>query len=282
MKLLKNTSKLISLFLLLLLSFIYTDKVFSEARNKDPIMQEVISYKNKNDILPIEPTVNDNEIIIGVSGMVVNEKESYRNMKDDDSFDKNKIVYDKKPPKTSILNNYDYYIKKGNDKNNVASIIFKVTSDDNIDEILSLVAKTGVKVNFFIDGAYLEKNVETAFSMVNLNCEIYNLGYDGKYSKSMINVTNNLIESITLKDSKYCLNEEKNDDYKKLCKSKKMYSILPTLIDPTIFDLKENLEKGIIISYDLSNYNYNEFKLMINTITSRGYKIETLSKMLTE
>ena len=35
-------------------------------------------------------------------------------------------------------------------------------------------------------------------------------------------------------------------------------------------------------SYDLSNYNYNEFKLMINTITSRGYKIETLSKMLTE
>lgn len=282
MKLLKNTSKLISLFLLLLLSFIYTDKVFSEARNKDPIMQEVISYKNKNDILPIEPTVNDNEITIGVSGMVVNEKESYKNMKNDDSFDENKIVYDKKPPKTSISNNYDYYIKKGNDKNNVASIIFKVTSDDNIDEILSLVAKTGVKVNFFIDGAYLEKNVETAFSMVNLNCEIYNLGYDGKYSKSMINVTNNLIESITLKDSKYCLNEEKNDDYKKLCKSKKMYSILPTLIDPTIFDLKENLEKGIIISYDLSNYNYNEFKLMINTITSRGYKIETLSKMLTE
>ena len=282
MKLLKNTSKLISLFLLLLLSFIYTDKVFSEARNKDPIMQEVISYKNKNDILPIEPTVNDNEIIIGVSGMVVNEKESYKNMKNDDSFDENKIVYDKKPPKTSISNNYDYYIKKGNDKNNVASIIFKVTSDDNIDEILSLVAKTGVKVNFFIDGSYLEKNVETAFSMVNLNCEIYNLGYDGKYSKSMIGVTNNLIESITLKDSKYCLNEEKNDDYKKLCKSKKMYSILPTLIDPTIFDLKENLEKGIIISYDLSNYNYNEFKLMINTITSRGYKIETLSKMLTE
>ena len=264
MKLLKNTSKLISLFLLLLLSFIYTDKVFSEARNKDPIMQEVISYKNKNDILPIEPTVNDNEIIIGVSGMVVNEKESYKNMKDDDSFDKNKIVYDKKTPKTSILNNYDYYIKKGNDK------------------ILSLVAKSGVKVNFFIDGAYLEKNVETAFSMVNLNCEIYNLGYDGKYSKSMIGVTNNLIESITLKDSKFCLNEEKIDDYKKLCKSKKMYSILPTLIDPTILDLKENLEKGIIISYDLSNYNYNEFKLMINTITSRGYKIETLSKMLTE
>ena len=67
----------------MLLSFIYTDKVFSEARNKDPIMQEVISYKNNNDILPIEPTVNDNEIIIGVSGMVVNEKESYKNMKDE-------------------------------------------------------------------------------------------------------------------------------------------------------------------------------------------------------
>ena len=49
----------------------------------------LFQYKNNNDILPIEPTVNDNEIIIGVSGMVVNEKESYKNMKDDDSFNKN-------------------------------------------------------------------------------------------------------------------------------------------------------------------------------------------------
>lgn len=279
---LKNASKLASLFLLLLLSFIYTDKVFTEARNNNPVMKEVISYKEKNDVEPIEPKIHDDEIILGLSGMVVDEKASYNNMKKAGKFDKNKIVYEERLPKTSISKNYDYYITKGNDKNEFATLIFKVTSDENVDEILKLVAKTGVKVNFFVDGMWLEKNVETAFSMVNLDCEVYNLGYDESYSKSMISVTNNLIESITLKDSKYCLNENKNDDDKKLCKKKKMYSITPTLINPSISDIKENLEKGIIISYDLSNYDYSKFKLMINTITSRGYEIKGLSDLISE
>lgn len=279
---LKNASKLASLFLLLLLSFIYTDKVFTEARNNNPIMKEVMQYKEKNDVEPMEPKIHDDEIILGLSGMVVNTKASYNNMKNDGKFDKNKIVYEEKLPKTSISKTYDYYITKGNNKNEVATLIFKITGDENVDEILKLVAKTGVKLSFFVDGQWLEQNVETAFSMINLDCEIYNLGYDGSYSKSMISVTNNLIESISLKDSKYCLNENKNDDDKELCKKKKMYSITPTLTNPSITDIKENLEKGIIISYDLAEYDYSKFNLMLNTITSRGYEIKGLSETIKE
>lgn len=277
----KNTIKLFSLFLLLLLSFIYTDKVFNEARGNDPLMKEVISYKKAHDVKPVEPKIKDDEMILGMSGLIINEEKSYKNMKEDDTFNKQKLVYDKKNPNTSITKTYDYYITNGISKNMV-SIIFKVNNSTNVSELLSLLAKTDVTVNFFIDGSYLEKNVETAFSMVNLNSEIYNLGYDNKYSKSMISVTNNLIESITLKDSLFCLNSAKNDDYKDICASKKMLTISPTLVNPSITDLKKDLSKGVMIVYDLDEFDTSKFNFIINVIESRGYKIKGLSKLINE
>lgn len=277
----KNTIKLFSLFLLLLLSFIYTDKVFNEARGNDPLMKEVISYKKAHDVKPVEPKIKDDEMILGMSGLIINEEKSYKNMKEDDTFNKQKLVYDKKNPNTSITKTYDYYITNGISKNMV-SIIFKVNNSTNVSELLSILAKTNVTVNFFIDGSYLEKNVETAFSMVNLNSEIYNLGYDNKYSKSMISVTNNLIESITLKDSLFCLNEVKNDNYKDICASKKMLTISPKLVNPNITDLKKNLSKGVIIVYDLDEFDTSKFNFIINVIESRGYKIKGLSKLINE
>lgn len=277
----KNTIKLFSLFLLLLLSFIYTDKVFNEARGNDPLMKEVISYKKAHDVKPVEPKIKEDEMILGMSGLIINEEKSYKNMKEDDTFNKQKLVYDKKNPNTSITKTYDYYITNGISKNMV-SIIFKVNNSTNVSELLSLLAKTNVTVNFFIDGSYLEKNVETAFSMVNLNSEIYNLGYDNKYSKSMISVTNNLIESITLKDSLFCLNEVKNDNYKDICASKKMLTLSPKLVNPSITDLKKNLSKGVMIVYDLDEFDTSKFNFIINVIESRGYKIKGLSKLINE
>lgn len=277
----KNTIKLVSLFLLLLLSFIYTDKVFNEARGNDPLMKEVISYKRAHDVKPVEPKIKDDEMILGMSGLIINEEKSYKNMKEDDSFNKQKLVYDKTKPNTSITKTYDYYITNGISKNMV-SIIFKVNNSTNVSELLSLLAKTNVTVNFFIDGSYLEKNVETAFSMVNLNSEIYNLGYDNKYSKSMISVTNNLIESITLKDSLFCLNEIKNDNYKDICASKKMLTLSPKLVNPSITDLKKDLSKGVMIVYDLDEFDTSKFNFIISVIESRGYKIKGLSKLINE
>ncbi len=277
----KNVIKLASLFLLLLLSFIYTDKVFNEARGNDPLMKEVISYKRVHDVKPVEPKIKDDEMILGMSGLIINEEKSYKNMKEDDSFNKQKLVYDKAKPNASITKTYDYYITNGISKNMV-SIIFKVNNSTNVSELLSLLAKTNVTVNFFIDGSYLEKNVETAFSMVNLNSEIYNLGYDNKYSKSMISVTNNLIESITLKDSLFCLNSAKKDDYKDICASKKMLTISPKLVNPSISDLKKNLSKGVMIAYDLDEFDTSKFNFIINVIESRGYKIKGLSKLINE
>lgn len=278
----KTASKLTSLFLLLVLSFVYTDKVFSSVKENDPIMQDVVSYKQEHDINATEPIINGDELILGYSGIVINKDESYKKMKNEDKFDEKNIVYESVYPKNTISKTYDYYIKQGNPSKKQVALIFKIDDSTNLDKLLSLVAKTNVSVNFFLDGAWLEKNVETAFSMVNLGCEIYNLGYNGEYTKQAISATNNLIESISLKDSLYCLNEEKNDEEKDICKKKKMHSISSTLVDPSFTQLKNGLVKGAIISYDLSNYDIDKFVLSVNSITNRGYNITSLSKVISE
>ena len=280
--LLKYASKLLGIFLLLLLSFIYTEKVINEARDNDPIMKSVIKYKKENDIKPEEPIINGDELFLGVSGLLVNKKKSYKNMKKDNMFNDEKISYYKINPKTSITNNYNYFITKGNNKKKYIAIIFKINSNRNIDSLLSLAKKNNVILNFFIDGAWLENNVDFAFKINSIGSEIYNLGYNNVYSKNMIKVTNNLIESITLKKSNLCLNEEKNNDYKEICKKNKMISITPLINDFSITEVKKNLENGQMILYDLTTYDLTKFNLLISIIESRGYEITGLSKLINE
>lgn len=278
----KGAAKLAGLFLLLVLSFIYTDSVFDSAKKSDPVMKNIINYKKNNDTLGVEPIIKNDEMVIGYTGLVVNEDESYKKMKEEDKFDESKIVFDKALPKTTISKTYDYYIKQGNPAKKEVAIVFRIKNSNGVDELLKQIAKTNVTASFFIDGAWLEKNVETAFSIVNLSCDIYNLGYDGIYQKNLISVTNNLIESISLKDSTFCLLEDKNEEAKELCKGKKMHTIIPTINDPTLSELKNGLVKGAIISYDVENFDAKKLSLIVKAIVSKGYKIISLSNVVNE
>ena len=279
----KKTIKLTGLLMLLLLSFIYTDRVFSSARASDPVMLEVINYKKKKDVTPVEPTINGDEIILGASGIVVDTKKSYNNMKDNDRFDEEKIVYESKRPKDTITNTYKYYIKKGNSSKKRVAIIFKISDDQKkYDNLLASLSKRGVNVSFFVDGIWLSNNVDMAFEMTNQGHELYNLGYNGLYDKKMISVTNNLIESITLKNSNFCLNDNKDNDSKKVCDKKRMHTLISTLNSPSISELKEGLTSGAIISYDASEFDISNIGIIINTITSRGYEIKPLSSIIKE
>ena len=61
-----------------------------------------------------------------------------------------------------------------------------------------------------------------------------------------------------------------------------MYSIYPTLINPNFLELKKNLESGIIISYNLDDFNISNFKYIYDIIYSRGLKIDYLKNVLNE
>lgn len=278
----KSTIKLLSLLLLLIFSFIYTDKVFDEARKNDPIMKQVINYKKKNDKNVIEPTIKDDEIILGMSGLVVDEELSYKKMKSDDSFSKKNIVYKKKLPDNSITKDNKYYITKGNGKNKKVSIILKVSNKTNINFVKSVILNSNYNLSFFIDSNFINDNLNLVYQIIDKGYEVYNYGINGAYDGKNISKYNKLIESMSLKKALYCLNEKKNEESKEACDSKKMYSIKPNIIEPDFSSLKKEISSGSIISYDMDYLSLNDLLLSFKVITSRGYEIESLSTLLTE
>lgn len=278
----KSTIKLLSLLLLLIFSFIYTDKVFDEARKNDPLMKQVINYKKKNDKNVIEPTIKDDEIILGMSGLVVDEELSYKKMKSDDSFSKKNIVYKKKLPDNSITKDNKYYITKGNSKNKKVSIILKVSNKTNINFVKSVILNSNYNLSFFIDGNFINDNLNLVYQIIDKGYEVYNYGINGAYDGKNISKYNKLIESMSLKKVLYCLNEKKNEESKEACDSKKMYSIKPNIIEPNFSSLKKEISSGSIISYDMDYLSLNDLLLSFKVITSRGYEIEKLSTLLTE
>lgn len=278
----KNTIKLLSLLLLLIFSFIYTDKVFDEARKNDPLMKKVMNYKKKTDGNVIEPIIRDDEIILGMSGLVVDAELSYKKMKTDDKFNKKNVVYKKKLPDNSITKDNKYYITKGNGKNKKVSIILKVSYKTNTNTIKKILASSNYNLTFFIDNNFINDNLDFVFSVINNGYEVYNYGLNGVYDKNSLSKYNKLIESMSLKKAVYCLNEEKNKESKNVCDLKKMYSIKPNIIDPDLSSLKRKISSGSIVSYDLDYFSLNDLLLSFKTITSRGYEIESLSTLLTE
>ena len=278
----KNTIKLLSLLLLLIFSFIYTDKVFDEARKNDPLMHQVMNYKKKNDKNVIEPTIKDDEIILGMSGLIVDAELSYKKMKSNDSFNKKNIVYKKKLPDNSITKNNKYYITKGNSKNKKVSIILKVSYKTNTNLIKSVISSSNYNLVFFIDSNFINDNLDLVYQVIDKGYEVYNYGLNGVYDSKNISKYNKLIESMSLKKAVYCLNEEKNEESKKVCDSKKMYSIKPNIIEPDLSSLKKEISSGSIISYDLDSLSLNDLLISFKAITSRGYEIEKLSTLLTE
>lgn len=278
----KSTIKLLSLLLLLIFSFIYTDKVFDEARKNDPIMKQVINYKKKNDKNVIEPTIKDDEIILGMSGLVVDAELSYKKMKSDDSFSKKNIVYKKKLPDNSITKDNKYYITKGNGKNKKVSIILKVSNKTNINFVKSVILNSNYNLSFFIDSNFINDNLNLVYQIIDKGYEVYNYGINGAYDKNSLSKYNKLIESMSLKKALYCLNEKKNEESKEACDSKKMYSIKPNIIEPDFSSLKKEISSGSIISYDMDYLSLNDLLLSFKVITSRGYEIESLSTLLTE
>ena len=262
----KNIFKFIGLFFLLIISFVYTEKIFTVSRNNDPIMKEIVRYKKQYDYKPVNAIIKDNEIILGLSGVSVNLLDSYKNMKEKDSFNKNKIIKNIDYPKNSIADNFDYYITSSNKIKKNIYILLKVNS---INEF-KYFDKINENIALFINDEILNKYY------IDTNLEIYNLSKNIKISQINKIIEENYNKSI------YCLNENKNEKLKIICKQNKMYSIKPTLINPSMETIKNSLENGIIISYDLSKISINQLSLIINIIETKGYKIDKLSNLIKE
>lgn len=266
----KNKYKILTIFLLTLFSFMYTNEVATVIRNNDPLMKQIDEVSNEYTIPKLEPVIMQDEYITGINGCKIDKKNSYDRMKNNKEFNEELIVM----KQDEIENINDKYIIMGNNKKRNVSIVLT-----NI-ELNDFFVNKKVKVNYFLDGNYVYNNISDLIK-INRGSNIYSFGRNRKYESKYIVYDNTVINTNFNNKSDYCLLEEKNKDMLELCSSYKMKTIKANRITNNLLSYtKENLSNGKIFFYDTKDLN--QIKISINYILSKGYNIVSLDELLNQ
>lgn len=267
--------KIIGLFGLFCISFFYTEKVINVTLNQDEIMIKIKEYSKNNNIDPTNAIIDKDTIIPGNIGKYIDTENSYKAMKKISYFEPSLIIYKNIYPEISIYNNYNKYIVKGNTKNKSISLIYILNNSNTLDNILSITNKYNIKINFFIDSAYLNNNIILIDKIKNN--EIYNYGNNGIYTKDNLIIANNIINNKSSNKAIYCLFLNKDETSLNNCSNSKMFSILVNK-NNNYQNIKNNLENGKIFLIN----NTQELSNIIEYIINKGYRIVPLSELITE
>ena len=266
--------KLFGLFILICLTFIYTDKVIDVAISQDPIMIKIKDYAKIANISPINASIYENTIIPGSVGKYIDEDVSYKAMKKIGYYEPTLLSYKSIYPEISIYNSYNKYIIKGNTKYNNISLIYIIKNNNTIDNIISTIKKYNVPINFFIDANFLNNNIAIIDKLKDN--EIYNYGNNGIYTKDNLIIANNIINNKANNNSIYCLFTKKDNPTMEICSNSKMLSLY--VKTNNYYNIKSSLENGSLILID----NTQELNNIIEYIISKGYNLVPLSKNIVE
>ena len=268
----KNIVKTIGLITLICFSFFYTEQVITVVNEQDPIMIKINNEKDNYKVDVIEAIIKDNSIIPGINGKVVDALKSYNNMKEIGMFKDSYFIYKEVSPSNSLTNIYDKYIVRGNPYKKEVSIIFTVTNDNELNNILDNIDKS-YDINVFIDYKTLSNNLD------KLKKTNYNI-YAGEYTKDNLTLLNNLIKN-NFNSSLYCLTNE--NKVIEECLNNKMHTIKPTnILDNAYTEIRSILNNGNIILMENNSKNAKEFMHTYKYIYSKGFKIVNLEELLKE
>lgn len=268
--------------IILLLSFYLTNSFLLYQKNNNPLMLEIKQSRSKYYKESIDAVINENKIIPGISGQDVDFNESYSNMKEYGNYNETLTVFKEIKPTISIDDNYNKYIIHGNKTKKEVSLIIKLNNNYDLTNILEIIKRNDIDVTFFIDGTYLEKNLEIINRIKEYELEV--LSYNNSYNINYLKTTISYLESLTKKKTYYCYTELENNDLLKTCIKLKKHTIIPNLvINKDLYKtVKNNIENSMIISLENNNYIEKELSTTIKYIKSKGYNFVSLKTLLSE
>lgn len=249
----------IGLCLLIIISFIITDKVANIAFNNNKIVKEIKKVKSNYETTPVSAVIMNDEIIPGINGLEVNVNKSYNKMNKINSFNELFLVYNHIKPEVSLEDNKDKVIINGNIAKNKVSLII-----NNNYEILSYLVNNNYKINSLFTGSEtLYKGVEY---LNNSNEE----GFD---------------------DAEYILNKNKinknicfvNASNKRICVKENKYLVKNNyqLTENNIIDIKNKIGSGSIVLVN-TDAKLSDVKVLLNMIKSKNLDITYLSELILE
>ena len=243
-----------------------------------------MSNKNSFELKAVNAIVENDELIPGINGLIIDVNKSYSNMKKNNKYDKSMYVFEEISPSISLNNRYDKYIISGNKAQNKVALIFKVNDIMDVDKVNTILLDKGVIATFFIDGGIIDGNLDVISELVKNKYEIENLGYNGNYTDEQLLWTNNLLSSITNTNPKYCYVDYKNNAVLNLCKKYNMYTIKPeiSVSNYPFLTVKQSLTNGSIISFNASSEVIKELPSIISYIKQKGYDLVLLDELVSE
>ena len=271
----------LSIIILFVLTFIYTEKASYVIKEHDHIMIEIKENAESNYFPKIEAIIKNDTIIPGIHGKKVNIEKSYEKMKLIGVYNDEYLVFDRILVINSLDKCKDKYIISGNTSKKALSIIYEINDNKNLNKILKLIKKYNIKISFFIDGVWLENNRDKFYEIIDEGYEFGSVGYNGMYDDSSYIWVDNVIKIATNSNKSYCL--EKDTESLNICKNINNYTLRPIIINKNPFiSTKNNLNNGAILYYKDSESFINEFEIIIKYLNSKEYEILTVSKLLEE
>lgn len=252
----KNFLSYLLVLILIVASFYYADKISSLVINKSSLMKEINNKKSNYEKEYVNAVITDNYIVPGVNGLKVNVLESYYNMKRENLFQKDKIVFNEIVPEVSLEQNKKYIINKANYiKGGVAILIY------NNEEVLKSIDK--LDITRLVDTNLFSK--KSIFEQIN-------------YDKNNFEKVDKLLKDNNL-NKEICIVENNIDKY---CLNNNYYLVKPTYnINNSNIYLKENISSGDIIFID-DNLSLSNFKLLLISLKYHDLKVYSLSKLISE
>lgn len=249
--------KSIGLLCLVFFSFFYVDRVATFGLYKNHLYKKIVDESVNYNVLAVNAVIEDEFMVPGLNGKIVNNKRSYQEMKRYNVFNEIFLQYDEIKPDVSISDNKDKIIKKGNvQKQEVAFII-----QNNV-QVKNYFLKNKIKANILtnID----EFSSDSFLEQINNDLSNYKK-LDNLFKK--YNLNNNLC---------FCL---ENKDF---CMAQKKYLIGYTYkVDSNILTLKNTVENGNIYYIDGDSKLDNVIVLM-NHIKYKGLQFVYLSELISE
>lgn len=256
----KKYGKYILFSILVLLSFYTTNKTANLVRNQDPILKEIrnISLEKKEDF--VNAVIEDDYIIPGMYGSIIDELKSLAKMKEQDVFNNLYLVSQPIKPNISLSDNLDKIIIKGNSKKQQVSFVIDENSSKKIKDYL---VKNNIKASLLITKDNFSK--DSYFEQINNDFKNYK-ELDKTLKKNKINTN-------------ICVLDNNNSNLK-FCKSKKKYLVKPGMFldNANIIEIKTKLDSGSIIYIKDATY----LDCLVEYIKSKDLKIVPLSQLISE
>ena len=255
----KNVYKYIGLFIIAVFSFYYTDKIVLMVQNNNPIMQEINEAKNTKEVDYVNAIIQDDKIIPGKNGLVINEQKSFSMMKSFGVFNAYYLVYDQKRPEISLEDNKDKIIHSGNLQEKNISLIL-----ENNENLINYLESNNIKADVLI-------NKDNYINIKSL--EMINNDFN-KYNE---------VELILNRDDKnnnICYVNENNLDF---CKKRSKYLVNTELIlnDSNVYKIKNNIKNGSII-FVTNNTSIDTLKIVLDHAKFKGLDTVYLSELISE